>query len=143
MKNIIILGSTGSIGTQTLDVIRKWLGNISIVGLTCGNNIKLLATQIKEFKPQIVSVGREELVAELKNELDVLGISQCPKILFGEQGLIEIATQENIDLVLAALVGACGIKPVMAAIQAKTDIALANKEVLVCAGELIMQKAKE
>ena len=143
MRNIIILGSTGSIGTQTLDVVRKWVGNINIVGLTCGANVKLLAKQIQEFNPQIVSVGNEELVCELQKELEILDIKESPEILFGESGLAQIATQKNIDLLIAALVGACGLRPVMNAIDAGTDIALANKEVLVCAGELVMRAAKE
>ena len=143
MKNIIILGSTGSIGTQTLDVISKWVSDINIVGLTCGTNIKILAAQIKEFKPRIVSVGSEELVNNLKKELDILGVKKYPEILFGKKGLVEVATQKNINLMIAALVGACGLEPVMAAINAGTDIGLANKEVLVCAGELVMRAVKE
>lgn len=143
MKNIIILGSTGSIGTQTLDVIEKWLPGIKVVGLTCGKNTKLLAEQIKKFKPKIVSVKEESLVNKLESELSELNVKEIPKIVFGADGLIEVATLKNIDLVIASLVGACGLKPVIAAINAGTNIALANKEVLVCAGELIMNLAKE
>ena len=143
MKNIIILGSTGSIGSQTLDVVRKWADDINIVGMTCGSNIKLLATQIKEFKPQIVSIGSNEKISYLKKELDILGVNEYPRVLFGKQGLAEIAKQDNINLLIAALVGSCGLEPVMAAINAGTNIALANKEVLVCAGELVMRAARE
>ena len=151
MRNIIILGSTGSIGVQTLEVVKNWAADTNVIGLTCGKNIKLLAKQIKEFKPLVVSVGQIELVSELEKELDSLGVSDYPKIFSGVDGLIKTATakQNNSDavfqniLVIGALVGAVGLKPIMAAINAGRDIALANKEVLVCAGELVMKKVYE
>lgn len=138
MKKISILGSTGSIGTQTLDVARK-NGDIEVVALAAGSNIRLLADQIREFKPKLACVGKPELVNELKllvNDIDV-------KIVSGDEGLIEVATISQAQMVVTAVVGMMGIIPTIAAIKAKKDIALANKETLVTAGHIIMSLAKE
>ena len=138
MKKISILGSTGSIGTQTLDVVRK-NGDISVVALAAGSNIKLLAEQIREFGPKLVCIGKPELESQLKllvNDIDV-------KIVSGNQGLIEVATISEAEIVVTAVVGMMGILPTIEAIKAKKDIALANKETLVTAGHIIMRLAKE
>lgn len=138
MKNISLLGSTGSIGTQTLDVVRR-NDDINVVALAAGTRIKELEAQVREFKPQLVCVGKEELAEELKIMLSDIDV----KIVSGESGLIEAATLESADIVLTAVVGMMGIVPTIEAIKAHKDIALANKETLVTAGHIIMKLAKE
>lgn len=138
MKNISLLGSTGSIGTQTLDVVRR-NDDINVVALAAGIRIKELEAQVREFKPQLVCVGKEELAEELKIMLSDMDV----KIVSGESGLIEAATLESADIVLTAVVGMMGIVPTIEAIKAHKDIALANKETLVTAGHIIMKLAKE
>ena len=138
MKNISLLGSTGSIGTQTLDVVRRD-DDINVVALAAGTRIKELEAQVREFKPQLVCVGKEELAEELKIMLSDMDV----KIVSGESGLIEAATLESADIVLTAVVGMMGIVPTIEAIKAHKDIALANKETLVTAGHIIMKLAKE
>ena len=138
MKNISLLGSTGSIGTQTLDVVRR-NDDINVVALAAGTRIKELEAQVREFKPQLVCVGKEELAEELKIMLSDMDV----KIVSGEPGLIEAATLESADIVLTAVVGMMGIVPTIEAIKAHKDIALANKETLVTAGHIIMKLAKE
>lgn len=138
MKNISVLGSTGSIGTQTLDVARK-NGDIKVVALAAGSNIKLLAEQVKEFGPKLVCVGRPELEAGLKELIN----DSTVRIVSGETGLIEAATVDEAEIVVTAVVGMMGIVPTIEAIKAKKDIALANKETLVTAGHIIMKLAKE
>lgn len=138
MKNVSLLGSTGSIGTQTLDVVRR-NDDINVVALAAGTRIKELEAQVREFKPQLVCVGKEELAEELKIMLSDMDV----KIVSGESGLIEAATLESADIVLTAVVGMMGIVPTIEAIKAHKDIALANKETLVTAGHIIMKLAKE
>ena len=138
MKNISLLGSTGSIGTQTLDVVRR-NDDINVVALAAGTRIKELEAQVREFKPLLVCVGKEELAEELKIMLSDMDV----KIVSGESGLIEAATLESADIVLTAVVGMMGIVPTIEAIKAHKDIALANKETLVTAGHIIMKLAKE
>jgi 1-deoxy-D-xylulose-5-phosphate reductoisomerase len=138
LKKIAILGSTGSIGRQTLDVISNYPDLYQVVALSAGENVELLRQQIKRFKPKIVSVKntvkREEL---LKNEdLDV-------EVLTGETGMCLIASLEEVDLVVVSVVGIIGLKPTLAAISSGKTIALANKETLVTAGELVMQTCKQ
>lgn len=138
LKKISILGSTGSIGTQTLDIVDK-KNDLEVVALTCGVNIDLLEKQIRRYHPKMVSVANKELAAKLKaniNDLDV-------KVSCGMDGLLEAATMEDCHIVVTAIVGMVGIKPTIAAIKAKKDIALANKETLVTAGHIIMPLAKE
>ena len=138
MKNVSILGSTGSIGTQTLDVIRR-NADINIVALAAGTRVADLAEQVREFKPQLVCIGKEELVPELKTLIGDMDV----KIVSGDEGLIEAATIESAEIVVTAVVGMMGITPTVEAIKAHKDIALANKETLVCAGHIIMSLAKE
>lgn len=138
MKNISVLGSTGSIGTQTLDVVRA-NGDIHICSLAAGSNIKLLEQQIREFHPSVVSVWEEEKAKEL-----ALNVADCSvRIVSGMEGLIEAATVEQAEIVVTAVVGMIGIRPTIAAIEAGKDIALANKETLVTAGHIIMSLAKQ
>ena len=138
MKNVSILGSTGSIGTQTLDVIRR-NADINVVALAAGTMVSDLAEQVREFKPQLVCIGKEELVPELKTLIGDIDV----KIVSGDEGLIEAATIESAEIVVTAVVGMMGITPTVEAIKAHKDIALANKETLVCAGHIIMSLAKE
>lgn len=138
MKNVSILGSTGSIGTQTLDVIRR-NADINVVALAAGTRVADLAEQVREFKPQLVCIGKEELVPELKTLIGDMDV----KIVSGDEGLVEAATIESAEIVVTAVVGMMGITPTVEAIKAHKDIALANKETLVCAGHIIMSLAKE
>ena len=138
MKNISILGSTGSIGTQTLDVISYFPDKFRVVGLSAGNNIDLLAKQATQFRPDMVSIKSESNIGQLKSKLNDDNID----IFFGEQGASNVASHPDADLVVSAMVGASGLKPTIAAIKAGNDIALANKETLVMAGKLITEEAK-
>lgn len=138
MKNIAILGSTGSIGTQTLEVARE-NGDLKIVGLAAGNNITLLEAQIREFHPRKVAVWSEEKAKELRLMISDLDV----EIVTGMEGLIEIAEMKESEMLVTAIVGMIGIRPTIAAIKAGKDIALANKETLVTAGHIIMPLAKE
>lgn len=142
MKKISILGSTGSIGTQTLDIAREHKDDFEIVALSCGKNIKLLVDQIKEFSPKLVSVEDENLATELRNALAEQNI-KFPEIMYGMDGLLAVATVSEAEIVVTAIVGMIGIRPTIAAIEAKKDIALANKETLVCAGHIIMPLAEK
>lgn len=138
MKQISVLGSTGSIGTQTLDVVRK-NNDLKVVAVTAGSNVGLLAQQIREFKPLLACVGTEELARELK-----LLVKDIPvKIVYGMEGLIEAVTLKEAEIVVTAIVGMIGIRPTIEAIKAGKDIALANKETLVTAGHIIMPLARE
>lgn len=139
MKNISILGSTGSIGTQALDVVRSNREKFNILGLSGNNNIDLLLQQIEEFEPIVVAVMHEKKALELKGRLG----NRKTEILHGIEGLVAIATLDKVDLVLTSVVGMIGLIPTMKAIQAKKDVALANKETLVTAGELVMREADQ
>ena len=138
MKKVAVLGSTGSIGTQTLDVIRA-NDDLEVVGLAAGSNVEMLEKQIREFHPRLVAVWKEEAARDLAvrvQDLDVKIVSQMG-------GLIELARMEESDILVTAIVGMIGIRPTMEAILAGKDIALANKETLVTAGHLIMPLAKQ
>ncbi len=139
MKKIAILGSTGSIGTQTLDVVREQ-GDLQVAAMSCGTNLTLFEKQIREFKPALVSVKDEALAEDLKGRIrDLDGIS----VRFGMDGLMAVAAENDAAIVVTAIVGMLGIRPTIAAIRAGKDIALANKETLVTAGHLIMPMIKE
>ncbi len=139
-KKIAILGSTGSIGTQTLDVVKQ-NQDIEVVGLSAYSNIDLLEQQIITFAPKVVCVMKEEKARLLKARLQA---KQIPtEVVAGEEGLVVIATLEEADIIVTAVVGMVGLVPTLAAIEKGKDIALANKETLVTAGELVMQRAKE
>jgi len=133
MKKLLILGSTGSIGKQTLDVIRNSPGKFKIVGLACNANVKLLEEQIKEFKPKFVCVNNQELEFKSGNT----------KVLYGENGLLELIRKADYDLAVLAIVGAAGLRPAIEIIHAGKSIALATKEVMVLAGKLVNEEIKK
>ena len=139
MKKIAILGSTGSIGTQTLDVVREHFDELQVVALAAGSNKERLKEQIKEFHPKLVSLSDEKKAQELKEEL----AGERVEVVCGMEGLIEVAGADSADVVVTAVVGMMGILPTMEAIKKGKDIALANKETLVTAGHLIIPMAKE
>ena len=139
MKKIAILGSTGSIGTQTLDVVREHSDELQVVALAAGSNKERLKEQIKEFHPKLVSLSDEKKAQELKEELG----GEQVEVVCGMEGLIEVAGADSADVVVTAVVGMMGILPTMEAIKKGKDIALANKETLVTAGHLIIPMAKE
>lgn len=138
MKNIAVLGSTGSIGTQTLEIAREQK-DIRISALAAGSNIRLLEEQIREFKPDIAAVWEEEKAKELRENVKDLPV----KVVSGMEGLLEVAVWEEAEILVTAIVGMIGIRPTIAAIKAGKDIALANKETLVTAGHIIMPLAKK
>lgn len=137
-KRITILGSTGSIGTQTLDVIAAHPEQFQVEGLAAGTNIDLLIKQVNQFRPKQVSVSTRELARELRAT-----VSSNIKIYYGMDGLIELATAPSTDYVVTALTGSQGLRPTMAAIEAEKQIGLANKETLVTAGHIVTAKARE
>lgn len=139
MKKIAILGSTGSIGTQTLEVVREHKEELCVTALAAGRNKERLKEQIKEFHPSLVSLADEKLAMELEKELAGSGVT----VLHGMDGLVAVAGAEESDVVVTAVVGMMGILPTMEAIRRGKDIALANKETLVTAGHLIIPMAKE
>ena len=139
MKTITILGATGSIGTQTLDIIRRNPGDFAVAALTASENVEKMAELIREFTPRYAVMKNEEKAGELRERL---GKTDC-RILSGMEGFIYVSTLKQVEVVVAAMVGMIGLRPVMEAIRAGKDIALANKETLVTAGHLIMPLAKE
>lgn len=139
MKKIAILGSTGSIGTQTLEVARYYHEDIQVTALAAGSNITLLEQQIREFHPSLVAVWKEENAAKLRTRV----ADSSVKVVSGMEGLLEVATQAESEILVTAIVGMIGIQPTIAAIKAGKDIALANKETLVTAGHIIMPLAKQ
>lgn len=138
MKKIAILGSTGSIGTQTLEVVRE-NGDIEVLALAAGSNITLLEAQIREFGPKLAAVWSEEKARELKSRVRDLDV----RVVSGMDGLLETAAMPEAEILVTAIVGMIGIRPTIEAIKAGKDIALANKETLVTAGHIIMPLAKE
>ena len=140
-KKIAVLGSTGSIGINVLNVADAYPEHFSVVGLAAGKNIELLSSQILKFKPLLVSVKNESLANELRKILKDKKADSNLEILFGDEGLQSVATMPDIDMVVSSVVGSIGIKPVIEAINARKNIAIANKEALVMAGELIMELA--
>lgn len=138
MKNVAIIGSTGSIGTQTLEIARA-NDDLNIAALAAGKNVKLLEQQAREFRPEIVGIWSEKDAASLRLSLSDTDI----RVVSGMDGLIEIAELESSDILVTGIVGMIGIRPTIAAINAGKDIALANKETLVTAGHIIMPLAKE
>lgn len=139
MKKIAILGSTGSIGTQTLDVVRAHSDELEVVALAAGSNKERLKEQIRELHPELVSLSDERKAQELKEEL----AGEAVEVVCGMDGLIEVAGIDSADVVVTAVVGMMGILPTMEAIRKGKDIALANKETLVTAGHLIIPMARE
>ena len=138
MKTIAVMGSTGSIGTQTLDVVRR-NGDIQVAGLSANRNVELLEKQVREFHPLLAVAGSEEAAADLRVRI----ADTDTRVASGMDGLIELAQMPESDVLVTAIVGMIGIRPTMAAIEAGKDIALANKETLVTAGHLIMPLAEK
>jgi 1-deoxy-D-xylulose-5-phosphate reductoisomerase len=135
MKRLAILGSTGSVGVNTLEIVGRFREEFEVLALAAGTNLPLLREQIKAFKPRLVSVfDREHARALKENGLEVV---------YGKEGLMQAAAFPGVDLVVSAVVGSIGIRPLLAAIEAGTDVALANKESMVTAGEIIVKKARE
>jgi 1-deoxy-D-xylulose-5-phosphate reductoisomerase len=139
MKSIAILGSTGSVGVTTLDVVGRFPERFRVTALAGGRNINLLADQVRRFRPELVSVESPALACELAARIRPL----APNILYGPEGYEAVATCPKAGLVMSALVGALGLRPTLAAIRAGKDIAFANKEVLVTAGELVTRAVRE
>ncbi len=137
MKKIAILGSTGSIGTQTLEIVRERAGEFEVTALAAGSSIDLLEQQIVEFMPRLASLTKEEDARELKRRLQQKNINST-KVVYGMEGLIACATEASADMTVNSVVGMIGVQPTIAAIKAGKDIALANKETLVTAGHIIM-----
>jgi 1-deoxy-D-xylulose-5-phosphate reductoisomerase len=135
MKRLAILGSTGSVGVNTLEIVGRFREEFEVLALAAGTNLPLLREQIKAFKPRLVSVLDREHARALKEK----GV----EVVYGEEGLIQAATFPGVDLVVSAVVGSIGIRPLLAAIEAGSDVALANKESMVTAGEIIVKKAHE
>ncbi|MBQ7832111.1 MAG: 1-deoxy-D-xylulose-5-phosphate reductoisomerase [Lachnospiraceae bacterium] len=138
MKNIVVLGSTGSIGTQTLEIVRE-NPDLKVIALAAGTNVKLMEEQVREFNPKVAVMWTEEAAKDLKLRIADLQV----EVLSGMEGLLAISTHEECEVLVTAIVGMIGIRPTIAAIEAGKTIALANKETLVTAGHIIMPLAKE
>ena len=138
MKKIAILGSTGSIGTQTLDIVRKE-SDLQVTAMAAGANVELMEKQIREFRPELVAMWTEEAARDLRTRLGDLPV----RVVYGMEGLLEVAVHEPAEVLVTAIVGMIGIRPTIAAIEQGKTIALANKETLVTAGHIIMPLAAE
>jgi len=136
VKAISLLGSTGSIGTQTLDIAAQYPDEFQIVGLAAGRNVELLAQQVRQFRPKIVAICEEEKFADLKDA--IADLNPQPILLAGEDGIVEVARYSAADVVVTGIVGCAGLLPTIAAIQAGKDIALANKETLIAGGPVVL-----
>lgn len=139
-KSLSLLGSTGSIGTQTLDICRERPAQFECVAMAAGGNLDLLAQQIREFKPKLVSIRESNKKDELVSKLKAVGLSDAefPEILFGDDGIVAVATIAEADTVVTGIVGCAGLLPTIAAIKAGKDIALANKETLIAGGPVVV-----
>ena len=138
MRNVVLLGSTGSIGTSTIKVAEDLPDRIRLLGLAAGNNAELLLDQTRKHRPEAISIRNPAAARELR---DTLGTST--EVFSGAEGLIKLATLPGADIVLIAIVGTAGLEPALAAIRAGKDIAIASKEILVMAGEIVMREARE
>lgn len=135
MKAITLLGSTGSIGTQTLDIVATHPDRFELVGIAAGNNVELLAQQVRQFKPKIVAIRNSEKLPQLREA--IADLDPQPEILAGEDGVIEVARYGHAEAVVTGIVGCAGLLPTLAAIEAGKDIALANKETLIAGGPVV------
>lgn len=138
MKRLAILGSTGSIGVNTLHIVRQFPEHFKIISLSAGRNIQLLKEQVHEFRPKLISVLNKELCEEIQKDLPIEGV----EVAYGVEGLIRVATHPEVDQVVSAIVGAVGLIPTLSAIKSEKSIALANKESLVMAGKILMEEAR-
>ena len=139
MKKLVILGSTGSIGTNTLDIVSKFPGKFQVIGMTAGSNVDKLEEQVRTFGPAMVAMSDETAAQQLRVRCKGL----ATKVLSGAEGLVQIATMPKADLVISAIVGGAGLLPTLAAIKAGKSIALANKEPMVMAGRLMQEEARK
>lgn len=139
-KRLSLLGSTGSIGTQTLDICREKPNQFECVAMAAGGNLDLLAQQIAEFKPKIVSIRESKQIDELRSKLRSLGVSDSamPTLAHGDDGILAVATYPDAECVVTGIVGCAGLLPTVAAIKAGKDIALANKETLIAGGPVVV-----
>ena len=142
-KRLSLLGSTGSIGTQTLEIVDACPENFIVDALSAGNNAALMAEQVMKYNPKIASMGTQAAAAELTDRLKAAGCQRMPKIMFGEDGILAAATCDTADTVVTGIVGAAGLKPTIEAIKLGKDIALANKETLISGGPVINPLVKE
>src|ERR1051326_5058006 len=138
MKKVVLLGSTGSIGTSTVKVAEDLPDRIRLIGLAAGNNVELLLEQTRKHQPETISIMDPGKAQELRN---LLGTST--QVFCGAEGLLKLATLPGADIVLIAIVGTAGLQPALAAIRAGKDIAVASKEILVMAGEIVMKEARQ
>ncbi|MBD1876843.1 1-deoxy-D-xylulose-5-phosphate reductoisomerase [Nodosilinea sp. FACHB-131] len=136
MKAITLLGSTGSIGTQTLDILEHHPDQFRLVGIAAGNNVELLAQQVRQFKPEIVAICNPDKLGELRDAL--AGLDPMPQLLAGDDGIVEVARYGDAEAVVTGIVGCAGLLPTLAAIEAGKDIALANKETLIAGGPAVL-----
>ena len=147
MKAISILGSTGSIGTQTLEIAEEFPNQFNVVALSAGKNLELLMQQIQVHKPELVALADEKLIPQLKTFLEKVPIIKSgeysPKIVGGPDGLNLAASWDHADLVITGIVGCAGLLPTLAAIKAGKDVALANKETLIAAGPVVLPELKK
>jgi len=141
VKAITLLGSTGSIGTQTLDILEHYPDQFRLVGIAAGNNVELLARQVRQFKPEIVAICNPDKVAELQAAL--ADLDPQPQILAGHDGIVEVARYGDAEAVVTGIVGCAGLLPTLAAIEAGKDIALANKETLIAGGPAVLPLVKK
>ncbi len=143
LKTISILGSTGSIGRQCLNVVESLPGRFAIAAIAAGSNIALAAEQATRHHPKVVSVASEQGIGELRERLRAAGVDPLPEILFGREGMDRVATEPAAEIVVSAAVGVVGLPATYSAVKLGKTIALANKEVLVAAGELVTRAARE
>ena len=147
VKAISVLGSTGSIGTQTLEIAEEFPERFQVVALTAGRNLPLLVEQIQKHEPEVVAISDQDLLPELKERLNSLSQenrpSNLPKLLAGAEGIIEAAAWDHADLVITGIVGCAGLLPTISAIRAGKDLALANKETLIAAGPVVLPELKK
>ena len=142
-KRLSLLGSTGSIGTQTLDIVDACPDNFVVDALSAGTNSKLMTEQVLKYNPKVVSMATEEAAQQLKSNLEDAGIAKMPTIMHGDEGILAAATIDSADTVVTGIVGAAGLEPTIEAIKLKKDIALANKETLISGGPVINPLVKE
>ena len=143
MKYITVLGSTGSIGTQTLEIAGEIPDKFKAVALSAGRNIDLLTEQVRRYKPEVIAIEEENLLEDLKNNINNLGIDNPPIVLCGKEGINSVAAWDKADTVVTGIVGCAGLIPTMSAINAGKNIALANKETLIAAGSVVIPALKK
>lgn len=142
-KRLSLLGSTGSIGTQTLEIVDACPENFVVDALSAGTNVELMAEQVMKYQPKVAALATEDATKELKERLEAMGCQKMPEIIHGDEGILAAATVDSADTVVTGIVGAAGLKPTIEAIKLKKDIALANKETLISGGPVINPLVEE